>query len=1013
MRQVSGDDGSEPARGDAIGRFVVLGLLGSGGMGLVYSAYDPHLDRKVAIKLLRHNASDADAELRLLREAQAMAKIDHPNVVRVHEAGMHGKRVYLAMEFVGGGTLRAWLRMQPRTVREILAVFVHAGRGLAAAHAAGLVHRDFKPDNVLIANDGTARVTDFGIVGVWRGDREEVIDPPEPHVPRRDSQPLSQDLTRPGSIMGTPSYMAAEQFNGQVLTSRTDQFAFCVALYVALYKQRPFRGTSLEEIRISVTQNKLEPAPRSADVPSWLRRIVVRGLSHDPEARFSSMTDLLAAIERNLTRGQRRATWIGAAAIVALGGGAFAWHARNDARSCDGDHELARVWNPRVRDEIQASFLASHLPIAATWFVDVSGRLDAWGERWKAGYADACRDHEHAPHVVDLRAQCVGSRLDAAAATIGLLAAGGRDAVEHAVDSVVHLPGVAPCADTVGLLSGTAPPDDAIERGQVRLVEVQLENVKALARLGRYPAARALAGHALDAARATGYAPVIAAATLRKASLGELLDPKHAADDLRAALVAALAAGTESIATDASRQIVDALALDGHHDDALRDLRDIMNAIATHAHGDPELAVDVQISDSAAADTLGNLAEAQAGYEKAVALAKKLPVGDTELDTALDRLGSLLKREGKLVDAQHVLERALALREQLYGKDHPAVASALNNLGNVYRAQAKFDDAKRYYDRALAIRIAAFGPIHEEVATSYLNLGVFFSDRGDEATALSYFQKALAIFEQVRGSDSDDVASASLNVGASEIALGRLAEGRAQLERAVAICAASNPNDPRIAGAMSNLAEADLAEGKNEEALAKTRRAEQITIAAYGPDHPDVGDYLTNEASQLVQLNRFDEAWATQLRANAIIEKAYGPKHPHTGFGLAALAHVQHARGELAAAAALATRAVAILEVDQSDAMLSSSLLELGDILVDQHRTGEALPYLQRALALREAANTGPTSLAEVHFALATALYRTASNRARGEAQTALTLFTQGSSPPGIAEAKDWLASHR
>src|SRR6185312_13531713 len=173
-----------------------------------------------------------DAHTRLLREAQAMAKIHHPNVIVVHEVGTLGEQVYLAMEFADGGTLRDWLTAERRDQREILGAFAQAGRGLAAAHAVGLVHRDFKPDNVLLSQDGTARVTDFGLVGVVSEKEHDTQESEPPEHPtgelgRSGATPLTADLTQTGAIMGTPRYMAPEQFRGVPATERTDQFAFC------------------------------------------------------------------------------------------------------------------------------------------------------------------------------------------------------------------------------------------------------------------------------------------------------------------------------------------------------------------------------------------------------------------------------------------------------------------------------------------------------------------------------------------------------------------------------------------------------------------------------------------------------------------------------------------------------------------------------------------------------------------------------------------------------------------
>jgi tetratricopeptide (TPR) repeat protein len=1009
----------ELARGDAIGRFVVLGLLGSGGMGFVYSAYDPHLDRKVAIKLLRRSSSSTtdDPRARLLREAQAMAKIDHPNVVRVHEVGMYAEQIYVAMEFVDAGTLRAWLK-QPRPLRDILDVFAKAGRGLAAAHAVGLVHRDFKPDNVLMASDGGVRVTDFGIVGVLQESSTDDGPPTEREIvpPIRDSKPLSQELTRTGSIMGTPSYMAPEQFTGQTATAQSDQFSFCVALYEAVYGERPFHGSTFGELTVSVTEGRLLPAPKRTTVPSWLRRALARGLETDPARRFPSIDALLATLARNTGHRRRRAVWLVAAIVAAaIGAGAFAWHARDNGPSCDADDELARVWNPAIRTQVQARFLGTGHPLAATMFATTAERIDLWGAGWKDAYADVCRDRRHTPHVVELRARCVTERLDSAAATIERLGRADADVVDHAVDAVVQLPGLAPCSPAGVLEWGTTMPDSAILVVQIQLVATELENARALHKLARDDEALPIAHRALEIARSIGYAPMIAQAQVLTAMFAQWSGSKTAPAELRAALDAAIAANAEVDAIEAAVHLVQSLAVEGHHGDALHELRGVMNAIVERAHPDADRVAEVKITDAFLDEVDGKLPEAQAGYEKAVAFIEtQLGPQSYWLDSALDQLGNLLKTEGKLDEAQHVLERALALREGLYGKNHPWVAASLNNLGNVYRAQAKLDDAKRLYDRALAIRLAAYGPISEDVATSYLNLGTFYSDLGDNTSARTYYEKALATYEQVDGANSDDVAIASGNLGGTMITLGDVDEGRTRVERAIAIYSSNNPNDPRIADNLSTLSDADLSEGKYAEGLVKAQHAAAIAEAAYGPDHPDVGIYFTNEAELLEQLHRIDEALALQLRANVILEKAFGPDHPVMAAGLASLADVQRAKGDLATALATNHKAIAILEArDKSSPQLADPLLSVGRILDAQHQFADALPVLSRALQLREAASARSSALAEVHFELATALASTAKARARDEAQQAASLFAQANRTDDAKAAQLWLARHR
>ena len=278
-------------KGMRVGRYEVESFLGAGGLSLVYVARDPELNRRVALKLLK-----SESQARLSREAQAMARVAHPNVVAVYDVGEWNGRVFIAMELVDGIDVRAWLKT-PRRLVEIVDAFREAGRGLAAAHAAGLVHRDFKPENVLVGADGRVRVTDFGLA--------EPID-----------TPMSD------GISGTPAYMAPEQLRGENVDARTDQFAFCVALYEAVYGERPFAGNDYDSLRAAVLAGELRPAPSRSRVPRTLRQILVHGLSSRPGDRFPTMEALLAALGRDRTRIPRR---VGAVAVALLAVLATAW----------------------------------------------------------------------------------------------------------------------------------------------------------------------------------------------------------------------------------------------------------------------------------------------------------------------------------------------------------------------------------------------------------------------------------------------------------------------------------------------------------------------------------------------------------------------------------------------------------------------------------------------------------------------------------------------------------------
>ena len=281
-----------------LGRFVLLRKLGEGGMGTVYAAYDEQLDRKIAVKLL-HPIDEDQPRLRqrVLREAQAMARVSHPNLLHVYEVGEIGAQIFIAMEFIDGVTLTIHQKEGGRHFREILGLYLQAGRGLAAAHLAGLVHRDFKPDNVLVDRRGAAHVLDFGLARL-QGDLEFPDEPVRGNLATMGSQPaLHTPVSQPGTLSGTPGYMSPEQYLCKATDSRSDQFSFCVALYEALFGMRPFGGDSLDEIASAVTHGELRPIPANSGVPIEIQRALQRGLSVDPEQRFASMDELLQALD--------------------------------------------------------------------------------------------------------------------------------------------------------------------------------------------------------------------------------------------------------------------------------------------------------------------------------------------------------------------------------------------------------------------------------------------------------------------------------------------------------------------------------------------------------------------------------------------------------------------------------------------------------------------------------------------------------------------------------------------
>ncbi|HSS02032.1 MAG TPA: serine/threonine-protein kinase [Kofleriaceae bacterium] len=328
--------------GRTLGRYTLSDRLGAGAMGVVFRAQDEDLGRQIALKIL-HRPDDALTD-RLVREARSMAQVNHPNVVAVYDVGVTDGTTYIAMELVDGTSLRLW-QQQAHTVAEIVEMYIAAGRGLAAAHAAGIVHRDFKPDNCLVGIDARIRVTDFGLAAAR---------------PTESARPDHIELTSSGSVLGTPAYMAPEQFTGGNIDPRTDQFNFCVALYEALYGSRPFIGKTFDELGDNVCAGNVRPAPAGSRVSGALRAIILRGLAVRPGDRFPTMDHLLAELGRDRARPWRRAAIAGAAIAAALGLGLVA--------------DL--VVRYRVAAEIHESFLLTGRQTNHAW-EGLTGRFDS------------------------------------------------------------------------------------------------------------------------------------------------------------------------------------------------------------------------------------------------------------------------------------------------------------------------------------------------------------------------------------------------------------------------------------------------------------------------------------------------------------------------------------------------------------------------------------------------------------------------------------------------------------
>ncbi|MCG8421136.1 MAG: serine/threonine-protein kinase [Proteobacteria bacterium] len=539
-----------------IGRYVLLERIGAGGMGEVYTAYDDQLDRKIAIKVV-HAGAGTDAEARLLREARVLAVLSHPNVVQVYEAGTFKERVFIAMEYIRGVSLTEKLkatRALPRQarLRAILDYFIAAGRGLEAAHQNGLVHRDFKPDNVLVGDDGRVRVLDFGLARMLdpAGDKDS--------TDQTDAVPKAALLlTASGTIMGTPAFMAPEQFMGQRASSHSDQFSFCVALYQALLGDLPFKANSYDGIKAAVSTGKLETSRRENEIPSSIRRAIRRGLSTEQDQRFPTMAGLLAVLE-SWPRRRLQLRLLTVVLIVTALVGTIAYNQKpsGSVAVCQGaEQELAPVWNADRRAVLKRTIMSIGLPYKEEAWSLIAPGLDKYAKEWTVMHHEACMAHQRgyqSDELLDKRMTCLAQRRDALASARDVLAEIRAEHLYRAVNVVKQLPYIDYCADIKALTSEIPPPGNPEIARRVSELRQRLRRVESLEGNGRYREARELSEELSSQAEKLEYPPLLAELLLAwgRSMMKESAGPRTI-EILDRATTVALQAGVESIAAEA------------------------------------------------------------------------------------------------------------------------------------------------------------------------------------------------------------------------------------------------------------------------------------------------------------------------------------------------------------------------------------------------------------------------------------------------------------------------------
>ena len=970
-RQVVREREGEPLRrGDDVGRYTVLERIWSGGMGVVYAAFDPQLDRRVALKVMHagdDGPSDSAGRARLLREAQAMAKLSHPNVITVHDVGTFNERVFVAMEFIEGSTLRDWMDSD-HAWPEMVDAFVRAGRGLAAAHAAGLVHRDFKPDNVLMGHDGRVLVMDFGLARRTTPRTGPIPGPSQAPYPIEDrlqeartagssaaGETRDLNLTRTGAMLGTPAYMSPEQHRGEHIGPHADQFSFCVALYEALYRERPFEGSSMASLAINVLDGHIRNPPRDTKVPAWLRAVVVRGLAVAPEDRHPSMDALLAELQRDPP--QARHPWLVVGIALGIAGVITAVYVGTRSSRLEAcktaSKTLDEVWSQQRRAGLASRFGQASASFAGASWQSVANTLDAYARSWTTVYdvrctADARARDRSTPKFDDPGLLCLEDRKgDVDLLLQHLEADGGVDmAAERVARAVQSLPAPAACTS----VRRNDASDERLTADDSR--RDKLEDVHTLLSRGRVEVA---------------------------------LDLPEANETLERALARAEQIG-------APRLHAEALLLGG---------RALLQS--------------------------GKPAAAEIKLREAILLAAQTGRADVEAAAWTLTMDIVTLRQGLYDEGRRVALGAQAAIVRT-GDDPVALADLRVSLGTSAQAEGSYDLALEHFNKALEVQTLHFSPGDVRLSDTHAWIGAALEGLGRHQAASGHHKASLAIREQVLGTSHPDVARALLHLASAmqgqleaEAVDGTLVRARMLLDPEGILSLTDLP-DPspeptvpteifaaleqpvELAWCLDQLGTLRRTKEKFEEAARLHARAVSVLERALGKTHRDVGYARVNLGLALADQRRHTEALPHLRRGLEVWTKTLPPGHADLGYAHLNLANSLWATGQAESAREHYALSLGVWEeaMGEDHPMLAFALTGLGRTMLETGQTEEALPYLERALELRTDEDEDDLNIAEASLLLARALYISGQDQVR-----AMNLVRQARDRVGAYEPSD------
>jgi serine/threonine protein kinase/tetratricopeptide (TPR) repeat protein len=810
-----------------VGRYELIEELGSGGMGVVYRAYDPALDRQVALKLIRSDLpiDKGDLSVRLLREAHLMARLKHPNVVTIHDLGVDGDQMFLAMELIEGTTLRQWLAEGEHSWREILQRFLEAARGLAAAHESGLVHRDFKPDNVLVTGSRVL-VTDFGLACTLAA--------------------LPEDRTMVRA--GTPHYMAPEQFRGDPSDVRTDVFSFSAALYEALYRQPAFAGDTYEERRLAVLAGRFRPAPERSAVPRWLYATLIRGLSTRADMRPDSMAALIDLLQQDQrTEHRRRRIGLGALMLVI---GLSAWWVseyRSPLSRCQrtGD-ELADFWSSEQKDRLHGAIEHASLAYGADTWRTVEGAFDRFLDHWRSSYARACeathRDGTQSGTALDARLACLGERRQAFVQLRDLLATGESAVADHAAIAASQLESLTGCEDAQSLSAPVPIPPDVAEL--VHAAGLKIGEASAFQLAGKPEEAMGTAEAAVVAAERSAHAPTLANALFRRASIrvdrGLLVE---AEGDLEAAIDAAERGRADRTRASAATQLVSLVGQRLRRIAEGRRWAGHAEAILERIHAGPRETASLAMNRGLLLMAAGEMEEAERELRRALALRERIePRDDYLIATTLGNLAVMVQNQGRYAAARELHQRAYQRLSSVLGASHPKTLVLLGNIAGTSYALGNPRQAASEYEAVLALQRTTQGEQHPHTINTRANLANIYLELGDAPRALAYIEPAVAAARD--GSEPNLTAFVEMCSAAAYAALGQSERALTAANDALEL-SQNGPSSPvQIAEAELRLARVYLDGDRPTEALPHATRSLQLLRSAQRVDHNRIADVL-------------------------------------------------------------------------------------------------------------------------------------------------------------------------